>query len=562
MDRRKAPSVKKSKKDAKKASDATWTADSPPKQSIESSFMSQLTDSQFSSSSSSSSSSQYQASSQHPFATNSLFTNRSSSSLVPDANGFIEVDTEMAETYLSGVEQHDSDSDDETGEPDPSSQLQLEDTDNIDISNDATDPNADDPEPVDNQLGEEDTDVWIREKVSRDVVEMDEIEEIFKVAYSFSNKAEGEAWLNNMFFVLLACIAGDNITSINRTDSIVNHEKIANDVVLLIQNLPLKQSSFTDHVLRHCPNSKFPKSFHDFMTEKANKPASKSYLEKFKKKGSFKDTADTIQNHCFFGSRLNDTFKDAKIHITKILDRWVPAHKLKSGRNTRGLHRALREFHYRTYEFPKEAVESAKRKIKYNLRKKAEGEIYKDKTLEEWKVELEEEMIEDMDLDKQFPEWWLAFLILSRPDIIGFGVRNSFTGGIHLSKGVVAPLGKSGLVGDGSSGEVRIPEKSTRDRFHTFTKESGTVTSTATKDGSKGNGSKSNTNTLIHEVVLKPREESVYQKKLCLIERSIELRLKSGMLESCEDIKVLRKRQMDCIDRELAELDKEEDSQV
>ena len=172
-------------------------------------------------------------------------------------------------------------------------------------------------------------------------------------------------------------------------------------------------------------------------------------------------------------------------------------------------------------------------------------------------------MLADLDIKKKYPDWWLIFLILSKPDIIGYGVKNSFTGGKHLNKKTTIPSGKGALAkGDASSGEARIPLKSARSRFHTYASQSKETSSLTGSSGDKKkpggkSGDTSDKKVLVHEFVVKEKAASLDQKKLAVIEKQIELRLKNGEPENSLTITSLRNRQISILEKELEELDEQ-----
>ena len=178
-------------------------------------------------------------------------------------------------------------------------------------------------------------------------------------------------------------------------------------------------------------------------------------------------------------------------------------------------------------------------------------------------------MLESLDMNRYFPDWWLTFLILSKPDIINAGSRNCFCGGQHVAKGANLPLGKSGLAnGDGSSGEPRVPHKSARTRFHTYASQSrqSSSASVSSGDGKKTGEEKKSEEGVerrryIHEVVVSnPMKESMNDRKLKIIEQQIALRLKNGEDENSYIITTLRNRQISILEKQLIECDSEESS--
>ena len=205
------------------------------------------------------------------------------------------------------------------------------------------DPVADESEEKDEDATEnevegsiEDNDAWIQQHVSRDLVEIDEIAEIFQVSKSYIDKMKGEEWLYNLLFVLLCCIAGDNIvSSTQRSDLYTFHETLANEIHLLLENIHEKQATFGDHILKYFPEGKFPRAFKEYIAKIADKKPSKDYASNIIKRAAFKTADEETIKHCFFGSHVEDTFKESKSAITKIIGLWVPSHHLKNERNIR-----------------------------------------------------------------------------------------------------------------------------------------------------------------------------------------------------------------------------------
>ena len=85
------------------------------------------------------------------------------------------------------------------------------------------------------------------------------------------------------------------------------------------------------------------------------------------------------------------------------------------------------------------------------------------------------------DLITCYPDYWLAFLVLGKPDLFGEGTRNSFNSGVLVSSDIkVVDLipkeftnsGKSGLSNGQSSKDLVLGNKSSRASLHDYRRQS------------------------------------------------------------------------------------------
>jgi len=358
------------------------------------------------------------------------------------------------------------------------------------------------------QSDDNESDEWI-DKLPCNLPDCDEIEEFFSKSQIIGGK-KGADWINDKLFNLLCCLAGDNIAATQITDVNQYHSKLNNEVQCIVINFN-KTSKFVDNLLKHLPGGALPTSLSDMIQDLSIKKASSTYNTKMRKKEVYKTVDPTVVNNCFFGQHIDHVFKHAKSEITKINSKWVETNKLRSGRNPRGLHQAIRRFYFEHYEIPEKARSYAKRRVTYLRKEKKDDGEKKDeednedgnndsadfneekmgegKEIEDSKLaklsdedllahlcsEKESILMKELDLTKEFPEWWLSFLVLGLPDLIGYGVRNSFSSGRHVAKknkGGLLGLGAGGASvlagGDASTAQTDILSKDARKRLHGY----------------------------------------------------------------------------------------------
>jgi hypothetical protein len=187
---------------------------------------------------------------------------------------------------------------------------------------------------------------------------------------------------------------------------------------------------------------------------------------------------------------------------------------------------SIREFYYTAHDFPTQASESVKRKIKHQKDNEKNGRANKEAVITNVPeaVRLQEiKLLEKLDLDKDYPEFWLTFLILSVPNVIGYGTRNSFSGGQHVAnKQLLLPPGASALAGgDASSGSVPISAKCARERFQQYNKTNGNDNKGNGNGGSDGSSS-SNDRLVIHEVKIQKQNVTKEDQMMGVIDKAIE----------------------------------------
>ena len=304
------------------------------------------------------------------------------------------------------------------------------------------------------------------------------------------------------------------------------------------------------------------------MNNLSSKNASKSYVTKCLNKDKKMDVQK--MKHNYFGSKVENIFKMSRSEINKINDRWIPSHKLKSGRNRAGLHKSIKDFYMNVYDIPQRAKKSADRRSKY-LKKKRCGDENEDDDDEESDEEDDDEtrgldhMVEDIqsfndkdklrsvkenelisstDANTYFPEWWLSFLILGMPNLIDYGTKNSFSSGIHVDKKRKRSetsnfQGASKLYGgDKSSSMETIPGKGARQRLHEFANLNKESSNTNNVEPLKEPIHKK----IVREIQMAEVKKTKFEIDLELIDKEIELMIQ--LKESENEIDNLRREKL------------------
>jgi hypothetical protein len=300
---------------------------------------------------------------------------------------------------------------------------------------------------------------------------------------------------------------------------------------MIIQNLP-KTEKFAEGVLKYFPNNTWPPGFEELFTEESQIiPASKwlvshGYTDKSTDQLLPNKFMDTAKWH-HWGNRIFTTAKESKTIINSWLNKkWVPARKLKSGRNVTGLHLAIREFYITSYLCPvkaKQYVDRERRRISKAIKDAASENKPAPRgplTDEEETTMYDSKMTDEKSkrsAEHFFPEEYLTWLLIGKPNIIGLGVCATLNSGydnrIPNRPSDRNVSGASALLG-GTQYDADQPVGASRDarrRFHEYNATSSV------------SGSSTSTKTIQHTVsICKPEEDQIY-KKMKLLEKEIAI---------------------------------------
>jgi hypothetical protein len=366
------------------------------------------------------------------------------------------------------------------------------------------DDNADAPEVVvdeaaadDIQLPAEDVSSFLIEKNLPESNEM-------KNVLSACKLQDGEAinWdpVNSMLLNFVYNRAGAHVSAtVKRTSGKEYNNALATEATEIVRTYPLvKQivdgflvyvSELTGNALRG-DSGDWPPGFIKMFEDQKKVVPTLTWKRDHGYKPPCAEPEGTIVFH-HFGSCIHDVFTTTKGVITSCLNKkWKAAKDLKSGESVAGLHRAIRKFWWYC-QAKKTAVKYAKdverrRKTRVGEYRKANPgladadipgflPLFTSDEIELVEKEKYDKTVATFKVDTCYPDEWLTWLFLSKPNFIGLGACDAFNSGHQISRlsGIPASIatpGASGLSSNnpGATTEQVHASKALRQRVHSI----------------------------------------------------------------------------------------------
>ena len=250
-----------------------------------------------------------------------------------------------------------------------------------------------------------------------------------------------------MCFNLVYCLAGAIVceTVPNRIDVFSHHATLSQQATWIVANLPSKFAfikGFLSYINPKETSSnafKWPPFFLDLWErEKTNGKYANST---FRKDNATKLEKLSESDIIYYGwcNHIHDKYYTSRGLITSTLNKlWVPQNKLKSGTSISTLHESIRKFWYHQHGIILAKKYVINEKSKFKKKNGVEMTTTVCLAMHEERVKQHLDKYDAFSIHS-YPEEWLTFLFIGKPDYILLGTKNAFNSGQEIQNDANIP---------------------------------------------------------------------------------------------------------------------------